>query len=115
MPRHDIRNRNAAPPRPPQFLVSFAEVAAGYCGFLRVAGGRICLPPARHAASTGGSIVASCRSRPAATVIRPLGAPMPANVEAQPLRALAGGVPAHASSPFRAAAVDPDQGRRSSR
>lgn len=29
--------------------VSFAVAAAGYCGFLHVASGRICLLPARHA------------------------------------------------------------------
>jgi hypothetical protein len=29
--------------------VSFAAAAAGYCGFLHVASGRICMLPARHA------------------------------------------------------------------
>jgi len=29
--------------------VSFAVAAAGYCGFLHVASGRICMLPARHA------------------------------------------------------------------
>lgn len=28
--------------------VSFAVAAAGYCGFLHVASGRICMLPARH-------------------------------------------------------------------
>jgi hypothetical protein len=31
--------------------VNFAVAAAGYCGFLHVASGRICMLPARHASA----------------------------------------------------------------
>jgi hypothetical protein len=61
--------------------VSFAADAALYCGFLHVAGGRICLPPTRHAGACRRQHRRVLQVRPTATVIRPLGAPMPANVE----------------------------------
>jgi hypothetical protein len=60
---------------------SFAADAAVYCGFSHVASGRICLPPARNAGACRLQHRRVLQVRPTATVIRPLGAPMPANAE----------------------------------